>query len=68
MTVHADLLFLPDFGEARVGNRRHKGDIMPVLYGAPEIILDMEWDSKVDIWSVGLIVSSSVLVKCLSVF
>lgn len=68
MTVHADLLFLPDFGEARVGNRKHKGDIIPVLYAAPELILDMELDSKVDIWSVGLVVSSSVLVQCLSVF
>ena len=29
---------------------------MPGIYRAPEVILDMEWDSKVDIWAAGLTV------------
>lgn len=30
---------------------------MPGIYRAPEVILGMEWDCKVDIWSIGLMVS-----------
>ena len=30
---------------------------MPEMYRAPEVILDTEWDSKIDIWSVGVMVS-----------
>ncbi|KAI0409346.1 kinase-like domain-containing protein [Xylaria palmicola] len=44
-----------DFGAARIG-RRHTGDVMPGVYRAPEIILEMEWDSKIDIWSVGVMI------------
>lgn len=29
---------------------------MPGVYRAPEVILGMEWDSKIDIWSVGVMV------------
>ncbi|RAL08200.1 CMGC/CLK protein kinase, partial [Aspergillus homomorphus CBS 101889] len=44
---------LSDLGEARFGRQRYTGDIMPGIYRAPEIILGMEWDNEVDIWSVG---------------
>lgn len=30
---------------------------MPDYYRAPEVILKSEWDYKVDIWSVGMVVS-----------
>lgn len=49
---------LADLGEARIGRQKHTGDVMPGIYRAPEVILGMEWDSKVDIWSVGVMVSA----------
>lgn len=45
-----------DFGAARMGDGKHHGDVMPGVYRAPEIIMGMEWDSKIDIWSVGVMV------------
>lgn len=48
---------LCDLGEARLGIDQQQGDIMPDLYRAPEVILDMTWDYKVDIWNVGMVVS-----------
>jgi serine/threonine protein kinase len=57
--VSEGLPVLSDFGEARIGKTKHKGDIMPGIYRAPEVILDMEWDNKVDIWSTGVMVSST---------
>lgn len=47
---------LTDFGSARMGQETYRGDVMPEVYRAPEVILDMEWDSKIDIWSVGVMV------------
>lgn len=55
------LPILCDLGEARVGNEKHRGDIMPGIYRAPEIILGMDWDSKVDIWAIGVMVSAAWL-------
>ena len=50
-----------DSGAARLGEmgQMHSGDIMPWQYRAPEIILGMDWNDKVDIWSVGMMVESS---------
>lgn len=50
---------ISDFGAARLGNpgQKHSGDVMPGVYRAPEIILGLDWDSKIDIWCVGLMVS-----------
>jgi serine/threonine-protein kinase SRPK3 len=48
---------LCDFGEARFGEEYYEGDIQPFLYRAPEVILEMRWNSKVDIWSLGVMVS-----------
>ncbi|KFH41730.1 Dual specificity tyrosine-phosphorylation-regulated kinase-like protein [Hapsidospora chrysogenum ATCC 11550] len=36
--------------------RLFTGDIMPDVYRAPEVILGMEWSSKVDLWSVGVMI------------
>ncbi|POR35272.1 Uncharacterized protein TPAR_04552 [Tolypocladium paradoxum] len=45
-----------DFGAARIGQpgQKYRGDVMPDCYRAPEVILDMEWDQKIDVWCVGL--------------
>lgn len=50
-------LVLCDLGEARAGTQKHSGDIMPDIYRAPEVILGMGWDCKVDIWAIGVMVS-----------
>lgn len=47
---------LCDFGEARIGDS-HSGLIQPALYRAPETLFDMEWGSKIDIWSLATLVS-----------
>ena len=47
---------LCDFGDARFGDNTYLGDVMPDLFRAPEIILGIPWNEKVDIWSVGLMV------------
>lgn len=44
-----------DFGCAHVGQKGTE-DIMPDTYRAPEVILGMGWNNKVDIWSVGMMV------------
>ncbi|KAB8222409.1 kinase-like domain-containing protein [Aspergillus novoparasiticus] len=56
MPVCASLPVVSDLGEARIGKQKHRGDIMPGIYRAPEVILDMDWDCKVDIWSTGAMV------------
>ncbi len=56
---------LCDFGEARIGDS-HSGLIQPELYRAPEIIFEMEWGSKVDIWSVATLVSIQYYYKKVS--
>lgn len=47
-----------DFGEAKVGPGPFTGEVMPDLYRAPEIILYIPWAEKIDIWSMGLLVSA----------
>ncbi|KAJ5223776.1 kinase domain-containing protein [Penicillium chermesinum] len=54
MPVSTGLPVLSDLGEARAGNHKHRGDIMPGIYRAPEVVLNMDWDCKVDIWSIGV--------------
>ncbi|KKZ60978.1 hypothetical protein EMCG_04402 [[Emmonsia] crescens] len=50
------LPIITDFGEARlISKTRKEGSIMPDVYRAPEAILWMEWDDKVDIWSVAVL-------------
>ncbi|CAK7221889.1 hypothetical protein SCUCBS95973_004654 [Sporothrix curviconia] len=47
-------LLLSDFGETCLGPGPHAGDIMPIMYRAPETLLHIQWSYAVDIWSVGL--------------
>ncbi|KAK9384674.1 kinase-like domain-containing protein [Lipomyces mesembrius] len=47
---------LCDFGEARSGSSKFHEDIQPYLYRAPEVLLRMVWDRKVDIWNIGVLV------------
>ncbi|RDH27928.1 kinase-like domain-containing protein [Aspergillus welwitschiae] len=46
---------LCDFGQARFGSNFYIGDIQPYIYRAPEVILRMPWNEKVDIWNVGVL-------------
>ncbi|KAL3469759.1 kinase-like domain-containing protein [Aspergillus californicus] len=47
---------LCDLGEARMGTDQQQGDILPDIYRAPKVILNMTWDYKVDIWNVGMVI------------
>jgi serine/threonine protein kinase len=51
---------ITDFGAARLGTpgQRYTGDVMPGVFRAPEVIAGMEWDSQIDIWSIGVMVRS----------
>ncbi|RDW61134.1 putative Serine protein kinase [Aspergillus mulundensis] len=48
---------LSDFGEARfisgLGDRWE--DVQPLVYRAPEVILRIPWNEKIDIWNVGVL-------------
>ncbi|PIG69628.1 hypothetical protein AARAC_006630 [Aspergillus arachidicola] len=44
---------LADLGEARLAEGKQTGLIMPNVYRAPEVLLGMDWDNKVDIWDLG---------------
>lgn len=50
---------LCDFGEARYGSVSYTDDIQPYVYRAPEVIMDVSWTYSVDIWNVGVMVSSA---------
>lgn len=62
LPVNEALPVLSDLGEAQLG-KSHNGDIMPGIYRAPEVILGMDRDGKVDIWSVGMMVSCTYFRK-----
>ncbi|KAI6018886.1 putative CDK4/6 [Pisolithus marmoratus] len=47
---------LCDFSEARLGEYDNLADIQPYQYRAPEVIFEIPWDEKVDIWSVGVMI------------
>ncbi|PWY83720.1 kinase-like protein [Aspergillus sclerotioniger CBS 115572] len=61
-TIHTSQLVIPgnglpmlsDFGEARFSEEQHDEDIMPNVYRAPEVVLKMNWDNKVDVWNIAL--------------
>ncbi|KAI0946357.1 hypothetical protein AcW1_009833 [Taiwanofungus camphoratus] len=48
---------LCDLGEARFGEYNPMDNIQPYQYRAPEVILDIPWNEKVNIWNVGVLVS-----------
>ncbi|KAI0517286.1 serine threonine protein kinase, CMGC group [Xylaria bambusicola] len=47
---------LCDFGSAVCGDVEHREDVQPNIYRAPEVILEVPWTSKIDIWNVGCMV------------
>lgn len=53
---------LCDFGDAQFGAETYEGEVMPDLYRAPEIVLGIPWNEKIDIWAVGMMVSVMVSV------
>ncbi|KAF1842515.1 protein kinase [Cucurbitaria berberidis CBS 394.84] len=53
LPITSGLPAICDFECGRIGEK-HSGDVMPGRYRAPEVILGMEWDSKIDIWALGL--------------
>lgn len=48
---------ITDFGEARFGQSEYDDDIQPFQYRAPEVIFNVPWSYKVDIWNLGVLVS-----------
>ncbi|KAI0918236.1 hypothetical protein AcV7_007036 [Taiwanofungus camphoratus] len=46
---------LCDLGEARFGEYNPMDNIQPYQYRAPEVILDIPWNEKVNIWNVGVL-------------
>lgn len=51
---------LIDLGEARFGQDTYTEQVMPDLYRAPEVLLGLPWDEKIDIWALGLTVSRTL--------
>ena len=53
-----DRIVLSDFGETRSGTNTelHHGDIQPLEYRAPEVLLGIPFSYPVDIWNAGLMV------------
>jgi serine/threonine-protein kinase SRPK3 len=49
---------LTDFGQMRLAEPMNKDWWMSDLYRAPEVLLNLSWGYPVDIWSVGVMVSS----------
>lgn len=58
-------LILCGFGQARFGSNTYTGDIQPYIYRAPEVVLRMPWNEKVDIWNVGVLVRIHFFQICL---
>lgn len=48
---------LCDFGSAVSSDTEHTGDVQPDTYRAPEVILEVPWTSRIDIWNVGCLAS-----------
>ncbi|KAJ5547498.1 hypothetical protein N7513_004732 [Penicillium frequentans] len=47
---------LSDFGEARFGSESgtYCDDVQPFMYRAPEVLLRMPWNEKIDIWNLAV--------------
>lgn len=54
---------LSDFGEARFGSESgtYYDDVQPFMYRAPEVLLRMSWNEKIDIWNLAVLVCLSIL-------
>ncbi|KAI9738032.1 MAG: hypothetical protein M1818_005460 [Claussenomyces sp. TS43310] len=55
MLVSKGLPVVSDLSEDRFGDSEHTDLIMPDIYRAPEVILNMPWSYPVDIWGLGMI-------------
>lgn len=53
---------LCDLGSSKLGEPPHNGRVQALPYRAPEVILGASWDSKIDIWSLGVLVGQPPLV------
>ena len=51
---------LCDFGSAVLGDREHSEDVQPDIYRCPEVVLNMPWDYKIDIWNAGCLVGAAL--------
>lgn len=47
---------LCDFGSAVSYQNENTKDVQPALYRAPEVILELPWSYKIDIWNTGCMV------------
>ncbi|GAM37861.1 hypothetical protein TCE0_033f08139 [Talaromyces pinophilus] len=47
---------LCDFGSAVPGDIEHLEDAQPNIYRAPEVILEVPWTNRIDIWNVGCMI------------
>jgi serine/threonine-protein kinase SRPK3 len=52
-----------DLGMGRFDQDEYEGLIQPLPYRAPEVILQMKWNSSVDIWNMGVLVSDPLHIK-----
>ncbi|CAK1360313.1 unnamed protein product [Cercospora beticola] len=52
---------LCDLGSAKLGKPPHEGLVQALPYRAPEVMLGASWDSKIDIWSLGVLIWELVL-------
>ena len=55
------IVCLNDFGSARSASTGHQDWSMPDTYRAPEILMSVPWGFGVDTWSIGILVSFSML-------
>lgn len=49
---------LSDFGEARLASSIGTcwEDVQPLIYRAPEVLLRIPWNHKIDVWNAGVLV------------
>lgn len=52
---------LCDLGSAAFGRDTYVGLAQPQPYRAPEVILGLPWDSKIDIWNLGELVCTAII-------
>nr|POF04075.1 serine/threonine-protein kinase srpk [Quercus suber] len=55
MPITSGSIAISDFGAAKIGDI-HTGDVMPAVYRAPKIIMNMQWDCKIDTWAFGVMI------------
>ena len=48
---------LCDFGSALSSDVEYTENVQPDIYRAPEVILEVPWTSRIDIWNIGCMVS-----------